>query len=626
MEKKKKLKIILSISIIAIFLILGSSYIWLKSKQHDVTIEGKLSMEFNHKISDGIILENLYSVSDKKGMKTEYYIFTLKNNGNITSYYTIYFNDIDSEIFNNNSRINPRFVKYDLLKNKSENSKGTLSTLGDSPNRILDQGVITPGESNTYELKLWISSTETNKIKNSAFAAKIRLKNEQNNMYPQKVTVSMPSNTKTERNFTWHTKAADLGSDVQIVKATKQKTASLFENSSNILEYSGEQTDTTLDLYVHQAKATSLESGTKYYYRVGDKSKNSWSNIGEFITDDGDDNFSFIYVADQQVDSIESLKSNYTLKQAISKIKSSEFMLNAGDVINDVKNKKEWIGNLPFSVYGNTTAIHTTGNHDYSYKGEQPNVLKNHFYYDVPTGIDSQKGIYYSLNYGNAHITVLNTNSHWFDKLDETQLEWLKNDLESSHATFKIVLMHRGVYTTGPHYYHYQDILSLTNQLTSVMADYGVDLVIQGHDHVYAVSYPINSSGNKEEINTTTVYSDEINSDIQVMKNNTSPVYFIGGTAGTKYEPQLVKSGNEYIVDPTSDRAAGYVVKPASTTLDTYFSKFQKTDTPKNYDGINLAVFSAIHIKGNCLIVNSYTVDNQNYGKVKLYHSFGITK
>ena len=46
MKKKKKLKIILSISIIAIFLILGSSYIWLKLKQHDVTIEGKLYMNY----------------------------------------------------------------------------------------------------------------------------------------------------------------------------------------------------------------------------------------------------------------------------------------------------------------------------------------------------------------------------------------------------------------------------------------------------------------------------------------------------------------------------------------------------------------------------------------------------
>lgn len=630
MKIKKTIKASLFILIIIMILILGSSYAWLKLTQHasktNVVTAGILSMELNDEISNGIYLENSYPMLDEEGMQTESYIFTVKNNGDITSYYTIYFDDVNSELFNQYSRMNPDFVKYYLLKNNSDDSTGIMSTLGDSPNRILDQGVIAPGEINTYELKLWISSTATKEIENTAFAAQIRLEAAQNNMYPQKVTVAMPSNTKNERNFTWHTKASNLESDVQIVKATNQKAASIFENSSNVLEYSGEQTANTLNLYVHQAKATNLESGTKYYYRVGDKSKNSWSSIGEFITDNGDDNFSFIYVADQQTSSAEAMKSIYTMKQAMSKVKNSEFILNAGDLLNNATNEKEWINNLPFSVYGNTTTINSAGNHDYSYNGELPYALKNHFYYDLPDSIDSQKGIYYSLNYGNAHITVLNTNSNWYGRLDETQLEWLKNDLASSTATFKIVLMHRGAYTTGPHYYHYQDIQTLTNQLTSVMSDYGVDLVMQGHDHVYALTYPINSSGNKEEINTTTVYSDEINSNIQAMQNNASPIYFIGGTAGTKYEPQLIKNGDEYIVDPTSDRAYSYSVKPDTATIGSYFSKFQKTDTPKNSNGTNLAMFSSIDIKGNQLIVNSYTVDNQNYGEVKLYHSFGITK
>ena len=107
------------------------------------------------------------------------------------------------------------------------------------------------------------------------------------------------------------------------------------------------------------------------------------------------------------------------------------------------------------------------------------------------------------------------------------------------------------------------------------------------------------------------------------MKDNNSPVYFIGGTAGTKYEPMLVKENNNYIIDPQAN--SGAQVNLSTEEIDRYFNKFQKIETPKD-NGINLAMFSSVEINGNSLIVNSYTVNNQYYGEVELYNSFAITK
>lgn len=212
--------------------------------------------------------------------------------------------------------------------------------------------------------------------------------------------------------------------------------------------------DKLFDLYIHQAKATNLEPGVKYYYRVGDKALESWSAIGEFVTDNGDDNFSFIYMADQQTSSAESPKAIYTMQKAMEKNKNAEFLLNAGDLLNNPTVKEEWSSNLNFKVYGNLTSINT---------------------------------------------------------------------------------------------------------------------------------------------------------------------------AGTKYEPMLVKDkNNNYIVDPTS--GSNTQVNLSNEEIDEYFSKFQKIETPKDENNTNLAMFSSVEVRGKNLIVNSYTVDNKNYGKVKLYNSFAISK
>jgi hypothetical protein len=69
--------------------------------------------------------------------------------------------------------------------------------------------------------------------------------------------------------------------------------------------------------YSHQVAVTDLEPGTAYRYRVGDAQKNLWSDWCSFSTDDRDDSFSFIAVADVQADDMEDfLQAASTLREA----------------------------------------------------------------------------------------------------------------------------------------------------------------------------------------------------------------------------------------------------------------------------------------------------------------------
>lgn len=594
----------------SIFLVFLSYYLFVKNIDLSRLIVtkniNKNSLNFTKK--EIKLSENITTVT---------YKFKVKNDNKFDAKYSIY--------FRNTNNINLKHIKYSLIKNNIKSSSLSLDSL--NSDLAIDQDILSNKQKNEYILKIWIDKKYLAKIKNKKYILELDLKGKISDFYPYQVTVTMPNNTKNERNFSWHT-SYDANTDIQLIKANNKNKNNLnFSNNDEVVEFTGKQfTDDTLEDYVHQVNVKNLKPGSKYYYRVGDKKKDIWSNIGEFVTDDGDNNFKFIYISDPQSYVNEVKNTTYAINKAKNLISDAEFIVNAGDLVNDTLDKEQWKKNLNFSIYGDITTINSVGNHDYNFGGEYKNSFINNFYYDYPKQ-DTTTGVYYSIDYGNTHITVLNTNDEFYSKLGEKQLNWLKNDLQkesTKKAKYKIVLMHRGVYSTGPHYYYHQDISPLTNQLTSVMAENDVDLVLQGHDHVYSLTYPIDKDGNISEINYKNVYSKEIGSNISAMYNNKFPVYFIGDSIGLKHEAQLVFENNEYLVDTKMKKEYKNVLN--KDNLNEYFSKFNIRATPYNSNYQCYGIFSSIEVNDNNLIVNSYTIDNINFGEVKLYNSFALSK
>lgn len=156
MEKNKKQVIAIALALV---LLVGGSYAWLTTTlkgTKKVRIEaGTLSLVLNE--GNEINVEDSLPMTDIDGLKTDAYTFTLQNNGNVTSNYTIYLDD--ASIDSADVRFDDSALKYSLKKNDGASTTALLSTLNQ---RVLDSGTIEAGTTNTYSLNLWIKDEATN--------------------------------------------------------------------------------------------------------------------------------------------------------------------------------------------------------------------------------------------------------------------------------------------------------------------------------------------------------------------------------------------------------------------------------------------------------------------------------
>jgi predicted MPP superfamily phosphohydrolase len=104
------------------------------------------------------------------------------------------------------------------------------------------------------------------------------------------------------------------------------------------------------------------------------------------------------------------------------------------------------------------------GNHD------EP---ENRFY--EPWNMKGER--YYAYEKGNAHFFVLDTSY-----LDRPQIEWLERELKASTDEWKIVYFHHPLYSSGGRHGSEADLQKV---LEPLFVKYGVNVVFQGHDHIY---------------------------------------------------------------------------------------------------------------------------------------------
>src|SRR5215831_2421090 len=115
----------------------------------------------------------------------------------------------------------------------------------------------------------------------------------------------------------------------------------------------------------------------------------------------------------------------------------------------------------------------------------------------------------YSFDYGNAHFVFLDANPHVFDNLlpngppntapafpfppyPSVLRDWLINDLDSSSQTWKVVVFHQPIFSSG-------NATISNDQMRTIgqfLQDHGVNLVFNGHEHNYQRSKPIRARSN----------------------------------------------------------------------------------------------------------------------------------
>ena len=290
------------------------------------------------------------------------------------------------------------------------------------------------------------------------------------------------------RGFAWQTSQAVTESKVLLVK---DNGGEINWNNAQVIN------GTTKDFQgyrYHNAYIENLEPGAKYLYKVG--GSGAYSDVGSFTVEkESTDKASFIYVTDSQETSLEGFENfRKTLVTAKNEMPEANFIAFLGDLVdnshanwgNDYSKIKmeEWsyAFDVPKEVIMHTPFMSVAGNHE---SAGETFIDHSTIKYDGT----SNTGGYYSFDYGPVHVIGLNGNAANNESNFKPQLEWLKADLASTDKEWKVVMIHQGVYSTGDHS-NDSDCLYLRSVLPPIMAEYEVDLVLQGHDHVYTRTMP----------------------------------------------------------------------------------------------------------------------------------------
>ena len=229
----------------------------------------------------------------------------------------------------------------------------------------------------------------------------------------------------------------------------------------------------------HTVEFTGLKADTRYTYRVGDGV--NWSEWTDFTTAAaGPQPFSFIYYGDAQ-NYIDSAVPR-VFRQAFADRPDAKVVVNAGDLIDSANSEEQW-GQWHAAdgfINSQVNNISIPGNHEYS--GGLSTFWRPQFPYpDNGPGNPEIRNTAYWLDYQGVRFIGLDSNVQSNATLMAAQTTWLEGLLADNPNKWTVVTFHHPVYsTTGT-----RNNPNVRNQWGPLFEKYGVDLVLQGHDHSY---------------------------------------------------------------------------------------------------------------------------------------------
>jgi hypothetical protein len=243
------------------------------------------------------------------------------------------------------------------------------------------------------------------------------------------------------------------------------------------------------------ARIQGLLPGVQYWYDVGGETRRS-APAGFRTAESGVENFHFLFFGDTQI--VKSAAEDYAAwgdlaRAAVARHPGVAFALHAGDIVESGISREQWNAFLAEaeSVFSKIPFLPTNGNHESNFLSGKPELYKEIF--TLPqNGPEGFKEEFYSFDYGNVHIAVLNS---WVfsgeQKLDEAAAArlnaWIADDLGGSKSAWKIVLTHIPVYAVHSD----TTAAKVRENWAPLFERYGVDLVLVGHQHVYSRLRPL---------------------------------------------------------------------------------------------------------------------------------------
>jgi len=344
----------------------------------------------------------------------------------------------------------------------------------------------------------------------------------------------------------------------------------------------------SVSLNMHEVHVCGLTPATTYYYAVGGGApgKEVWSATQSFTTVPSTGKITVgIYGDARDSASVwEIVNERMQMKAVNLDLISGDIVLIGGvesewtqwlDAIWTVKSEAE--AGVPsagagFLTLGQQLMVPIAGNHE----AESPDFYAN---WAIP-GTGDWAETYASFNIGNTHFVMFDDSplaassspapSSWSPEAT-AQIAWLKTDLSAAVANrakvpFIVVVSHRGIFSTSNHSQD-SDVLLVRSVLAPIYDTYHVDLALNGHDHEYERSDPLNF--NAANINSPTIQTDT--------------------TKGTTYVINAGAGAGAYAVD---------------TTPEPYRAISWEFDYTTGYVGC----YGILELEGNTLTMSEYGI------------------
>ena len=297
-----------------------------------------------------------------------------------------------------------------------------------------------------------------------------------------------PSNSQS---VTWRTDATVKTAQAQIAKSAGGP--GFKANSSTVLATRNVTQTSSLgsEAVFHTVRFTGLEPKTQYLYRLGDGT--NWSEWFEFETAAAArEPYSFVYYGDAQNDIQEHWSR--LVRKSYMDAPEAKLFVHAGDLVNTSNNDGEWGEWFKSAGFmnGMKPSIAVPGNHEYSgttlapYWRTQFAFPNNGPTQGTPAVIDALKGTVFYTDYQGVRFIALNSNvsavaSDLRPEFLEIQRAWLESVLQNNPNKWTVATFHHPMFSTAEG----RNNPSQRASWLPMFEKYGVDMVLQGHDHSY---------------------------------------------------------------------------------------------------------------------------------------------
>ena len=327
---------------------------------------------------------------------------------------------------------------------------------------------------------------------------------------PDRIILTFNGNPSTKRAVTWRTDSSVKKAEAQIavagINSDFVKETSTYTANTEEFDLGLYKSNKSLIVNYHSVVFENLKPNTLYAYRVG--FAENWSEWIQFKT--ANDTYSptqFVYFGDAQNDILNHWSR--VIRMAYKTAPDASFVIHAGDLVDSAHKDNEWAQWFKAGgfIHSQWTAIPVVGNHEFQrfdgYEGTLPRRLsiqwRPQFTLPVEENLDEKlHETVYSVEYQDILVLVLNSTGQL-----EEQTEYIREKLTNSDAKWKIVTNHHSVFSPAEG----RDFEYARKVWKPLFEKYGVDLVLNGHDHTYARGHtPVKSQNVNESGIFKTLY------------------------------------------------------------------------------------------------------------------------